>query len=65
MVGNPKSSVDCGWYWGGIQTSWVLASDVTLQISIPIVTLTSDSSQAKFKFSPYLTITIQIELLYI
>lgn len=49
----PNSSVGWGWLSGGEQTSWVDASEVTLQTNVPIVTFTSDSSLAKFKFSPY------------
>lgn len=52
FVANPKSSTPCGCNRGGIQTNCVLAKDVMLHNSRPIVTFTSDSSHAKFKFSP-------------
>jgi hypothetical protein len=49
----PISSVPEGWTSGGVHTNCVIARDVTLQGRVPIVTFTSDSSLARFKFSPW------------
>lgn len=52
-VERPSSSEGGGWSSGGVHTSCVRASEVTLHCLVPMVTFTSDSSLARLRFSPW------------